>query len=183
MSSKTNPQAAKQFADNLRTRRKELGLTQEGLAEVCGLHRTEIGLLVFKYTVPFTYGAIGACIALLKVCHALIYLRQFDPRRIPEYYNRIILGAISGGMIVILIDQFTSSGSQSGVSDAALGLLAGYNSDLLFSAIERISIAVLRRVSAGSAQNDTRTPAPPGQPRNKASSRRRLASTGGPPGT
>jgi transcriptional regulator with XRE-family HTH domain len=45
MRSKTNPQASKQFAENLRKRRKELGLTQERLADICGLHRTEIGLL------------------------------------------------------------------------------------------------------------------------------------------
>jgi transcriptional regulator with XRE-family HTH domain len=34
-----------QFAANLRTRREELGLTQDGLARACGLHRTEISLL------------------------------------------------------------------------------------------------------------------------------------------
>jgi transcriptional regulator with XRE-family HTH domain len=45
MRSKSNPQATKQFAENLRKRRKELGLSQEGLAHICGLHRTEIGLL------------------------------------------------------------------------------------------------------------------------------------------
>lgn len=34
-----------QFATNLRVRREELGLTQDGLARACGLHRTEISLL------------------------------------------------------------------------------------------------------------------------------------------
>jgi transcriptional regulator with XRE-family HTH domain len=34
-----------QFAANLRARREELGLTQDGLARACGLHRTEISLL------------------------------------------------------------------------------------------------------------------------------------------
>jgi transcriptional regulator with XRE-family HTH domain len=33
------------FAANLRTRRKRLGLTQEALADLCDLHRTEISLL------------------------------------------------------------------------------------------------------------------------------------------
>ncbi len=42
---RSNPQATEQFAENLRKRREELGLTQESLAEICGLHRTEIGLL------------------------------------------------------------------------------------------------------------------------------------------
>lgn len=37
--------ARKQFALNLRNRREKVGLSQEALAEVCGLHRTEISLL------------------------------------------------------------------------------------------------------------------------------------------
>jgi transcriptional regulator with XRE-family HTH domain len=37
--------ARKQFALNLRNHREKIGLSQEALAEVCGLHRTEISLL------------------------------------------------------------------------------------------------------------------------------------------
>ena len=33
------------FAQNLRTQRLRCGLSQEGLAAACGLHRTEISLL------------------------------------------------------------------------------------------------------------------------------------------
>jgi len=34
-----------QFAANLRLHRKRLGLSQEALAQLCNLHRTEISLL------------------------------------------------------------------------------------------------------------------------------------------
>jgi transcriptional regulator with XRE-family HTH domain len=34
-----------QFADNLRHHRERMGLSQEALAEICNLHRTEISLL------------------------------------------------------------------------------------------------------------------------------------------
>ncbi len=34
-----------QFATNLRTLRDEAGLSQEALADICDLHRTEISLL------------------------------------------------------------------------------------------------------------------------------------------
>jgi transcriptional regulator with XRE-family HTH domain len=34
-----------QFAENLRHNRERLGLSQEELADICGLHRTEISLL------------------------------------------------------------------------------------------------------------------------------------------
>ena len=33
------------FAQNLRARRQRLGLSQEALGHICGLHRTEISLL------------------------------------------------------------------------------------------------------------------------------------------
>jgi transcriptional regulator with XRE-family HTH domain len=35
----------RQFAENLRTHRERVGLSQEALAEACDLHRTEISLL------------------------------------------------------------------------------------------------------------------------------------------
>ena len=35
----------KQFAANLRLQREKVGLSQEALAEICDLHRTEISLL------------------------------------------------------------------------------------------------------------------------------------------
>ncbi|HWX96906.1 MAG TPA: helix-turn-helix transcriptional regulator [Solirubrobacteraceae bacterium] len=35
----------KQFAANLRQQREQAGLSQEALADVCDLHRTEISLL------------------------------------------------------------------------------------------------------------------------------------------
>ena len=37
--------AQQQFAENLRHHRERMGLSQEALAEICGLHRTEISLL------------------------------------------------------------------------------------------------------------------------------------------
>jgi len=110
---------------------------------------------LLQILIPFTYGAIGASVALLKACQAYIHMRQFDPRRIPEYYNRMILGAISGGMIVLLVNQIAGDdGIPVKLSAAALGFLAGYNNDLLFGAIERISAAILPKVGIGSVARD-----------------------------
>ena len=113
----------------------------------------QLAQMLCQILLPFTYGAIGACVALLKSCQRFIYTRQFDPRHIPEYYNRMILGAVSGGIIVILITQVTGEdGAEIKLSAAALGFIAGYNSDLLFAAIERISTALLPRVGLSSVQ-------------------------------
>ncbi|HET6494685.1 MAG TPA: helix-turn-helix transcriptional regulator [Thermoleophilia bacterium] len=37
--------ASERLAQNIRRRRKEMGISQEALGERCGLHRTEISLL------------------------------------------------------------------------------------------------------------------------------------------
>ncbi|HTB71460.1 MAG TPA: helix-turn-helix transcriptional regulator [Solirubrobacteraceae bacterium] len=39
------PSSREQFAENLRRQRDRVGLSQEALADVCELHRTEISLL------------------------------------------------------------------------------------------------------------------------------------------
>jgi transcriptional regulator with XRE-family HTH domain len=42
----------KQFAVNLRSRREQAGVSQEKLAELCGLDRTEISLLEREKRLP-----------------------------------------------------------------------------------------------------------------------------------
>lgn len=92
--------------------------------------------MVADRVAPALYGTLGACVFLLRSLHKHIYMRDFDRRRKPEYVNRIVLGAISGAVIVLLVPP------QSTISNAALGFLVGYNTDLLFSTIERISNAI-----------------------------------------
>src|SRR5262249_31017967 len=88
--------------------------------------------------------------------------REFDPKRELEYYSRIVLGVVAGGTVVLLIENVSDGTPGVHISAAALGLLAGYNTDFLFSAIERITAAILPKVGPESAQ---RQPAPrPTQP-------------------
>jgi hypothetical protein len=117
---------------------------------------------VLKLLVPFTYGGIGACVYLLKASHTHIHMRQFDPLRISEYYSRMILGAVAGGMIVLLVQQIQGDKETIRFSAAALGFLAGYNNELLFAAIERISAAILPKIGLDSVkQEKPRIPPPP----------------------
>lgn len=103
--------------------------------------------------VPFTYGGIGSCAYLLRSCHKYIYTRQFDLRRIPEYYNRMLLGVVSGGAITLFVSQIQDGkGATVRLSAAALGFLAGYNTDFLFNTIERVTAAILPKVSVESVQ-------------------------------
>ena len=70
---------------------------------------------------PWIYGGLGACIFLLRTAHVFIYQRSFDVRRKPEYLNRILLGAASGGAIMLFVNQLTDDqGTVIKLSSAAL---------------------------------------------------------------
>lgn len=113
-----------------------------------------------KIIIPYAYGGLGACAYLLRTAHSLIAERAFDLRRKPEYMNRVLLGTVSGGAIVLL---FNPSGDDDTVriSAAALGFVAGYSNDLLFSAIERVVAAILPRVGMDTLKKESATSHPP----------------------
>jgi hypothetical protein len=102
---------------------------------------------------PFAYGALGALAYLLRSAHTYIYERSFDTRRSPEYNNRILLGMISGGAIMMFVSQITTDkGEVIQLSGAALAFIAGYNCDFLFTAIERVMAAILPKVGVESVR-------------------------------
>ncbi|MGA7878808.1 MAG: hypothetical protein WCA08_24325 [Desulfoferrobacter sp.] len=107
---------------------------------------------VFQGIVPFTYGAFGALTFLLRSCHAYIVQRSFDINRIPEYYNRILLGMVSGGTILLFIQDISTEQGPVRISAAALAFLAGYNTDFLFTTIERVIAAILPKVGLETVQ-------------------------------
>jgi len=121
-----------------------------------GLHlkwRTIVELLT-----PWLYGGLGACVYLLRSAHMYIYQRTFDVRRKPEYTNRIMLGAIAGGAIIMFTNNIAGDdGSVIQLSSAALGFLAGYNTDLLFSAMERVINALLPKIGLDTVQKASAT--------------------------
>lgn len=97
--------------------------------------------------VPWAYGGLGSCVYLLKSAHVYIHQRTFDLRRKPEYFNRILLGTVSGGAIILFVNQITTDGGDTvRLSSAALGFLAGYSTEFLFSTIERVIAAILPKV-------------------------------------
>lgn len=108
--------------------------------------------IVLQSLLPFAYGTMGACAYLLRSAHDHIHERTFDPIRIPEYYNRLLLGTIAGGSVELLVDALTTDGAVVSLSGAALAFVAGYNADLLFRVIERVSGALLPKAEGESSK-------------------------------
>lgn len=101
--------------------------------------------------VPFLYGALGACAYLIRSCHLYIHKRTFDPSRIPEYINRIFLGLLAGGTIMLFVTpESTLIGGETKIEGPALAFLAGYSTDFLYTALERIANAVLPKGTTAS---------------------------------
>ena len=111
---------------------------------------------ILELLTPWAYGGLGACVYLLRSAHIYIYQRTFDVHRKPEYYNRILLGAVAGGAILLFVDHLTNDeGEIVQLSSAALGFLAGYNTDFLFNTIERVIAAILPKVGIDSTKKKT----------------------------
>jgi len=111
---------------------------------------------ILELIMPWMYGGLGACVYLLRSAHTYIYSRTFDIRRKPEYFNRILLGAIAGGAIILFANNIAGDeGTVIQLGSAALGFLAGYNTDLLFNAMERISAALLPKLGIDTVQKAT----------------------------
>jgi hypothetical protein len=134
-----------------------LGLEGDALTEV-RLKNTLESLL------PWAYGGLGSCAYLLRSAHYYIYQRSFDLRRKPEYFNRVLLGAISGGAIILFVNYLVDDGSGSvlHLSSAALGFVAGYSTDFLFNTIERVIAAIFPKTDNDPkvqlARSATKTP-------------------------
>jgi hypothetical protein len=109
--------------------------------------------VILELLTPWAYGGLGACVYLLRSAHIYIAARSFDVHRKPEYYNRILLGVMAGGAILLFVDHLTNDEGQIvQLSSAALGFLAGYNTDFLFKAIERVTAAILPKVGIDTVQ-------------------------------
>lgn len=113
----------------------------------------QIIFMILGYVTPFLYGLLGACAYLLKSSHFFSIERSFDIHRAPEYNNRLLLGFIAGGAILLFVAQITDdNGNVVQLSSAALGFLAGYNTEFLFQAIERVAQAILPKVGLESVR-------------------------------
>lgn len=135
----------------------------------------EILFEVTNYLEPFLYGLLGAVTYILRVTEQHLRARDYDPTREPEHFNRLVLGTLSGGAIILFIEQLpTDEGGVLEVGSAALGFLAGYSVDFLFETVDRMIQAILPRVGLETIQVRAR------QKRNQEllrQYRRRLAET------
>jgi len=106
---------------------------------------------------PFLFGAIGAWLYLYKMLTSCATSRLLSRERIGFDWLRLFTGSLIGGLIVLLFRDTTES---SGISTAALGLLAGYSVDFFYQTLDQI----IHRILLKGREN---TPTPPPTPRQQ----------------
>jgi hypothetical protein len=96
-----------------------------------------------KPLLPFLNGLLGALTYLMRSAHGYIAERSFDLKRVPEYYNRMLLGFVGGGVILLFVDPKSFN-----VGDGAIAFIVGYNTDYLFDTLERVAGAIFPKVDS-----------------------------------
>jgi hypothetical protein len=100
---------------------------------------------------PFLFGTLGACVYLMRVTSVNLRNRTFAPSSLPEHLNRLLLGTVSGGMIIMLLEDTLSIGTPGDgvpITAAGIGFIAGYSIEFLYQIIDRIIAAILPVVSS-----------------------------------
>ena len=108
-------------------------------------------IIIIRYLNPFIFGTLGACAYLLRVTGKRLRTRTFDPARFPDHINRLFLGTLSGGMIIIFFEGAVVLEVEKGgipLSAVALGFIAGYSVEFLYKTIDRIVSAIIPNISA-----------------------------------
>lgn len=113
----------------------------------------EILSQITDYLEPFLYGLLGAVVYILRITEQRLRARDYDPAREPEHINRLVLGTLSGGAIILFIEQVpTGDDTTLQIGTAALGFLAGYSVDFLFETLDRMIQAILPKVGLETIQ-------------------------------
>lgn len=111
------------------------------------------GLLFFyQYLNPFVFGMLGANVYLMRITSTRLSGRTFNPAKLPEHFNRLFLGTVSGGVTILFLEESVAIGESVGgadgvaMSSAALGFIAGYSIEFLYQILDRIINAILPSV-------------------------------------
>lgn len=110
--------------------------------------------VLVRFIAPFIYGSLGSCVYLLRVTETRLRHRDFDSTRIPEHWNRLVLGTLCGGAIILVLEQTIESVSTVNgvpVTAALVGFLAGYSVDFLFDIVDRLIEGITSKLSPAAA--------------------------------
>lgn len=106
---------------------------------------------VLNVLAPFVWGAIGACVYLLKNLYDIAADRQFDKEKFSGWWLRVILGGTLGAVVVHLFDLKALGGTEENIAlDAvAVAFLVGLGVKVVYGAFERLVNVLAEKMDLG----------------------------------
>ena len=102
---------------------------------------------------PFLWGAIGACVFLLKTLSDKAGDRCFDSRKWHGWGTRIILGALLGATVTILYDPEFFQNDEINQTANAIAFLSGVGVKVIYGAIEKLINVMSEKFNLGSQEH------------------------------
>jgi hypothetical protein len=100
----------------------------------------DFGFHYIQFFTPFLWGALGACVYILKRIGDEAASNRFDRDRFRGWGNKALLGAVLGGSITYIVDP--DAFSSVSLSITAVAFLTGLGTKIVYGALEKL-IALL----------------------------------------
>lgn len=142
---------------------REQPAADEGLLLTLG----HVRLAVVEPLAPFLWGAIGACVYLLKKLYDLAAKRQFDRERLHGWPIRVLLGAILAFAALSIFNPESLSSSDLGLQPTAVAFLVGLGVKVAYGGFERAVALLAEKMNLDALRGE---PSAKGQPPRKESS-------------
>ena len=125
------------------------------------LNGSEFGLLINKNNIYsqlllFFSGGLGACLYALNTSKSYILNRTFDDKYITHYYNRIVIGVITGFILANIINASIFNASDTDtlarITPSLLALLGGFSADAVIRILNRL-VAMITTLVEGETKD------------------------------
>jgi hypothetical protein len=115
---------------------------------------------ILEYLSPFLWGAIGACVYLLKNLYDIAAARKFDSRKQHGWYMRVLLGAIIAGAVYYFFDFTGVVEEGKAVSGKAVAFLVGIGVKVVYGGLERLIVLISDKLNLTQVRRIQTNPAP-----------------------
>lgn len=109
--------------------------------------RDEMLFHFLQFFTPFFWGALGACVYILKRITDEARNHRFDPYKFKGWLTRMTLGAVLGGSITFIVDPETFG--EVTFSATAIAFLTGLGTKVIYGGLERIINLLVEKFNLG----------------------------------
>lgn len=102
-----------------------------------------------EFLSPFIWGALGACVYLMKRLYDFAKHREFDSRQLQGWGLRLLLGAILGAIVFHIYDIAVLGGGEGMLDADVLAFFTGVGVKVVYGAIERAVDGIAETINVG----------------------------------